>query len=326
MKITCSIIQDLLPLYVDETLSDDSRRLVEEHLESCEECRKLLEELRQEPQYFSREDAKERKEGEKAAFQRIRRKLWKRRILSVVIAAILVFLGVRGADYAYYFWETYIPYEESGLEMRDGKLYATKTVTARLRTRISPDQKVAFYYMAETLYAKREYPSESCEELLWDFPATQEEPEDWNGETGIYGIEKVYYLSEGYWDYPFDYEDPEIGAKQTEEVESHSLLLWELDEEDSEKTEEEKGQEENKNTQDTAVSEGTEETAVGQGFRPPEGSHVDKNGNIVDPEGNTYNKKGEWQVPEGGSIDAQGRIRDKNGRIMGGGAAVGSVG
>lgn len=324
MKITCSVIQDLLPLFVDETLSDDSRRLVEEHLESCGECQKLLEELSQEPQYFSREETKEREAGEKAALKGIRRKIRKKRILSAVIAAILVFLGVQGANYAYYFWETYIPFEESGLEMRDGKLYATKTVTARLRTRISPDQKVAFYYMAETLYAKKEYPRESCEQLLWDFPATQEEPEDWDGNIGLYGIEKVYYLPEEYWDYPFDYEDLEVGAKQTEEVESHSLLLWELGEEESQEPNEEKVQE--KDSQNMAVSEIKEETVVGQGFRPPEGSRVEKNGNIVDLEGNTYNTKGEWQVPEGGRVDSKGRIFDKNGRMMGGGATVGSVG
>ena len=32
MKITCNIIQDMLPLYVDDVLSVDSRKMVEEHL------------------------------------------------------------------------------------------------------------------------------------------------------------------------------------------------------------------------------------------------------------------------------------------------------
>lgn len=52
---------------------------------------------------------------------------------------------------------------------------------------------------------------------------------------------------------------------------------------------------------------------TGQGFRPPQDSHVDKNGNIVDREGNIYDKEGKWQVPEGGRVDSQGRIYDKNG-------------
>ncbi len=38
-KITCSVINDLLPLYVDNAASPDSRALVEEHLEECKFCR-----------------------------------------------------------------------------------------------------------------------------------------------------------------------------------------------------------------------------------------------------------------------------------------------
>ena len=36
MKITCNIIEDLLPLYVDDMVSEDSRKLVEEHLKESE--------------------------------------------------------------------------------------------------------------------------------------------------------------------------------------------------------------------------------------------------------------------------------------------------
>lgn len=48
MKITCDIIQDLLPLYVARMLSDDSCHLVDEHLETCEVCRSALEKLKTE--------------------------------------------------------------------------------------------------------------------------------------------------------------------------------------------------------------------------------------------------------------------------------------
>lgn len=47
-KITCDVIQDLLPLYCDEVCSQDSRELVREHLEDCQECRSLLQKMRQE--------------------------------------------------------------------------------------------------------------------------------------------------------------------------------------------------------------------------------------------------------------------------------------
>ncbi|MEO3945993.1 zf-HC2 domain-containing protein [Gorillibacterium sp. CAU 1737] len=43
MNVSCEIIKDLLPLYHDGVCSSDSRKLVEEHLASCESCRAELE-------------------------------------------------------------------------------------------------------------------------------------------------------------------------------------------------------------------------------------------------------------------------------------------
>ena len=45
-EINCNIIRDLLPSYVDDICSEDSRHLIEEHLESCEQCRTQLELLK----------------------------------------------------------------------------------------------------------------------------------------------------------------------------------------------------------------------------------------------------------------------------------------
>ena len=45
MKISCDVIRDLLPLYVDEVLSNDSKTLVDEHIEQCESCRDELKKL-----------------------------------------------------------------------------------------------------------------------------------------------------------------------------------------------------------------------------------------------------------------------------------------
>ncbi|GEM_PF-350033 len=41
-KISCEIIKDLLPLYHDGVCSDQSKQLIEEHLEECETCRAEL--------------------------------------------------------------------------------------------------------------------------------------------------------------------------------------------------------------------------------------------------------------------------------------------
>lgn len=43
MVHSCDVVQDLLPLYLDEVCSGASGKLVREHLAQCEKCRRMLE-------------------------------------------------------------------------------------------------------------------------------------------------------------------------------------------------------------------------------------------------------------------------------------------
>ena len=42
MKTSCAVIKDLLPLYYDDVCSKESKVLVEEHIEGCEDCKAEL--------------------------------------------------------------------------------------------------------------------------------------------------------------------------------------------------------------------------------------------------------------------------------------------
>jgi predicted anti-sigma-YlaC factor YlaD len=42
MKLSCEIVKDLLPLYLDGVCSNDSKTAVEEHLATCENCKAEL--------------------------------------------------------------------------------------------------------------------------------------------------------------------------------------------------------------------------------------------------------------------------------------------
>ena len=44
-KIECYIVQDLLPLYIDHACSKQTTEDIEGHLQSCESCKKLYEEM-----------------------------------------------------------------------------------------------------------------------------------------------------------------------------------------------------------------------------------------------------------------------------------------
>lgn len=46
MKINCNVIRDLLPLYEDGAVSEDTAQLVREHLEHCPACREELRKMR----------------------------------------------------------------------------------------------------------------------------------------------------------------------------------------------------------------------------------------------------------------------------------------
>lgn len=48
MKLPCSVIEDLLPLYHDSVCSDESKTLVEEHLRECAACKDALHSLKEE--------------------------------------------------------------------------------------------------------------------------------------------------------------------------------------------------------------------------------------------------------------------------------------
>ena len=45
MKLTCEIVEDLLPLYLDDSCSADSRSAIEEHLKECSSCREKFQRM-----------------------------------------------------------------------------------------------------------------------------------------------------------------------------------------------------------------------------------------------------------------------------------------
>ena len=84
MKLNCEIVQDLLPLYIDEVCSLASREAVEAHIRQCESCRKALEGAGELP---APEPAPEALREKKKAT----RALWRMR-LTMTLSAIVIIL------------------------------------------------------------------------------------------------------------------------------------------------------------------------------------------------------------------------------------------
>ena len=44
--MNCNIVKDLLPLYIDGCCSEESEKIVKEHIRDCDDCNKLLEDMK----------------------------------------------------------------------------------------------------------------------------------------------------------------------------------------------------------------------------------------------------------------------------------------
>ena len=45
-ELKCNLVEDLMPLYIDDLVSDDTKKDIEAHLSECETCRSMCEELK----------------------------------------------------------------------------------------------------------------------------------------------------------------------------------------------------------------------------------------------------------------------------------------
>lgn len=242
MKITCNIIEDLLPLYVDDMVSEDSCQLVEEHLKMCPACRKMQEEMQRENRLTAApkgNNSIQINKTEAEPLRKIRRKIRKKRIASVLLAVILVVAAGRIGHYWYYDKENYISWDEANISVKDGKVYSIVNPLGRMKSVLSVDQKNMFYMLSETMWTRKEYPSDvNAENELWnlqDFQNAYERGADEStDETSLpTGIENVYYVDPenvkeafALWDYQ---DEPEKAQQKEDELAAKCHLIWSSD-------------------------------------------------------------------------------------------------
>ena len=93
----CDVIKDLLVLYAEDMCSDETKVMVEEHLENCEKCKKQLENYKKKLEVEKKADTEPQKENELKPMKKVKKKLfWGRAkiaILSVFIAIIFIIIG-----------------------------------------------------------------------------------------------------------------------------------------------------------------------------------------------------------------------------------------
>lgn len=241
MKVSCNVIEDLLPSYMDGLLSDDSRKMVEEHLEECPSCRKKLEEMRTPLEIpFRAEGQNKEPHQETEEFVRplriIKRRLLRRLIIGITAAVLITVSVMRLHSYLYYEKEDYIPYESASVYLEDNKLMIGRSIAGnRLHDVISPDQTTEFLYLADTAYSRKEYPTVRQTTVIKDFSNPYDSSVDGASSPGYLDtVRKVYYVSEDavkqldtLWKMEDKDESGQDIASLMQEIERKSILLWE---------------------------------------------------------------------------------------------------
>ena len=121
-RINCNVIKDLLPLYVDEVASEDSRALIEEHFETCQRCRQESEMMKA-ALHLPVDSVME--EAEAGALKGFRKMLRTRRFWTMAVTAAVVAALIFGAHCLLHIPQIFIPYEEGLVqvqELEDGTL------------------------------------------------------------------------------------------------------------------------------------------------------------------------------------------------------------
>jgi len=218
MKETkCKIIQDILPLYVDEVVSQDTKKMVDEHLQGCEKCQRECEKMKSKL-YIPAEN--------KAPIIKKINKKWRRKkvmisIMSVFATAIILF-----GSFAYvFYYEKVIPYTKDliKVEMQNdnqlvsyyyGKSYATVHETHPMPLEIDGVKKnVSFIFYTETI---ADSPSRNLinneknlneQEYTWKFADSEK-------------IDAVYYAG-------FDVEKITAGKDSWNAIMKRAELIWE---------------------------------------------------------------------------------------------------
>ena len=148
--ITCNVVKDLLPLYVEDVLSDDSKKVVDDHISDCPECMDLYQKMKKPATHNL--SAEKRSDGQEA-LKKIRRSIIKKRIITALITAACVAAIACSLFYVVVVHEKYIPYEEAALYVSDEAIRSNRNFYKSSGV-YTPDGETLFMYMTTTMYTE----------------------------------------------------------------------------------------------------------------------------------------------------------------------------
>lgn len=147
MRNECNIIRDILPLYIDEIVSEDTSSFVEEHLEKCAACRAELENMKA-PNALEKAVSDTRANDEKPLKAFAQKWNRKRHIVVTAFLAVLLIVALLGSCFVSYLkFDTANPFSAvSG--------FVQITVTDKDYVEIQRSPKVILAQPSDTLFVE----------------------------------------------------------------------------------------------------------------------------------------------------------------------------
>ena len=158
-KINCYIAKDLLPLYVDDVLSEESKNEIENHISTCADCKKEHD--------LVKKNLIIPIDNDSVILKKIKRKLLNKKIIVSAISSVLALAIGTGCFCYYILYATTIPYEKENFSIEQvdntlninytkGAYYKTTRIMSENIVVDGEEKTVDILFFEETLSSKRE--------------------------------------------------------------------------------------------------------------------------------------------------------------------------
>ena len=159
--IDCATIRDLLPLYTDGVLSNESKALISGHLAKCESCKKEFINMQSEITEINKPNYND--EAKIDTFKSMKRKIFKQKVIAAVIACAVTFAVAFGGFYGIFHhaapiehYDGFVRAKSSHLDLTlifEKDFYSSNSIR-RIVNVNGTETEVAFIYISETLSTK----------------------------------------------------------------------------------------------------------------------------------------------------------------------------
>ncbi len=218
MKYPCEMIQDLLPLYLDDVCSEESKKAIEKHLSECSACKEFYAAMREANGMEIDTHNADRERQKAASFQAVKKKLFRKQLLSAVAAVIALVLIAFAAVGVLKGTVEIVEYKDNiSVSMVDGdlvgKLQGSQETYVKIkritRTVNGRGENYLFFYVSDTKWDAFTTSSEVFSEYTLC-----------SADKGSDQIDAVYYFTG-------DYTDIEsMSGEELQTVIDTSELLW----------------------------------------------------------------------------------------------------